>query len=178
MPVVVNVILSPGGEVMYFGCVCIRGELGFLNCDDICMCVVNKQFVFASVHVDLQYDETSLTFTAVSVSLCCVCSRLWSACKVVVVPYVDAVVSVTIMHVLFVLHVCMLRECEVEGNAGVGDGGVVVVSAGHVGSTRGSGIVFSAAETLGMSVVPGMREVGGVCEMCICLARSGVGGEE
>ena len=24
-----------GGEVMYFGCVCVRGELGFLNCDDI-----------------------------------------------------------------------------------------------------------------------------------------------
>ena len=33
-----------GGEVMYFGCICFRGELGFLNCDDICMCVVNKQF--------------------------------------------------------------------------------------------------------------------------------------
>ena len=33
-----------GGEVMYFGCVCFRGELGFLNCDDICMCVVNKQY--------------------------------------------------------------------------------------------------------------------------------------
>ena len=29
-----------GGEVMYFGCVCFRGELGFLNCDDICICVV------------------------------------------------------------------------------------------------------------------------------------------
>ena len=33
-----------GGEVMYFGCVCFRGELDFLNCYDICMCVVNKQF--------------------------------------------------------------------------------------------------------------------------------------
>ena len=48
-----------GGEVMYFGCVCFRGELGFLNCDAICMCVVNKQFevlefVFDSVYVDLQ----------------------------------------------------------------------------------------------------------------------------
>ena len=56
-----------GGEVMYFGCVCFRGELGFLNCDDICMCVVNKQFellefVFDSVYVDQQYDEISLTF--------------------------------------------------------------------------------------------------------------------
>ena len=29
-----------GGEVIYLGCVCFRGELGFLNCDDICMCVV------------------------------------------------------------------------------------------------------------------------------------------
>ena len=41
---------------------------------------------------------------------------------------------------LFVLHVCMLRECDCEGdgNAGVGDvGGMVVVSAGHVGNTHG-----------------------------------------
>ena len=61
-----------GGEVMYFGCVCFRGELGFLNCDDICMGVVNMQFellefIFDSVYVYLQYDEISLTFTAVSV---------------------------------------------------------------------------------------------------------------
>ena len=28
------------------------------------------------------------------------------------VPYLDAVVSVTVMRVLFVLHVCMLRECD------------------------------------------------------------------
>ena len=55
-----------------------RGELGFLNCDDVCMCVVNMQFellefVFDSVYVDLQCDEIYLTFTAGSVSLCCVC---------------------------------------------------------------------------------------------------------
>ena len=53
---------------MYFGCVCFRGELGFLNCDDICMCVVNKkfellEFVFYSVYADLKYNEISLTFT-------------------------------------------------------------------------------------------------------------------
>ena len=41
---------------------CTLGKLGFLNCVDICMCVVNKQFerlefVFDSVYVDLQYDE-------------------------------------------------------------------------------------------------------------------------
>ena len=26
------------------GCFCFRGEVGVLNCDDICMCIVNKQF--------------------------------------------------------------------------------------------------------------------------------------
>ena len=63
-------------EVMCFG---FRGELGFLNCDDVCMFVVNKQFellefVSESVYVDLQYDEISLTFTAGSVCLCGVSS--------------------------------------------------------------------------------------------------------
>ena len=61
-------------EVMYFGCFGFRGDLGFLNCDDVCMCVVNKQFqvlefVSESVYVDLQYDEISLTFTPVLKSL-------------------------------------------------------------------------------------------------------------
>ena len=55
------------------------------------------------------------------------------------VPYVGAV---TVMRVLlFVLDVSMMRECECDGNAGVGDGGgVVTVSAWHdyVGGTRGS----------------------------------------
>ena len=59
----------------------------------------------------------------------------------------------------------------------MGDGcGVVVVSAWHVGGTRGSGILSSAADVLWMSVVRGMRGVGGVCVMCMCLARGGVGG--
>ena len=70
----------------------------------------------------------------------------------------------------------MLRECEGGGNADVGDGeSVVVVSAGHFGSTRGSGIVSSAADVLWISVVRGIRRVGGVCEMCMCLVRGGVG---
>ena len=73
------------------------GELGFLNCDDICMCVVNKQFelvefVFDSVYIDLQYDEIlsllllDLCPCVVSVvmwsSLVCLwsCGRLWSVC--------------------------------------------------------------------------------------------------
>ena len=72
-----------GGDVMYFGCVCFRGELGFLHYDDICMCVVNKQFqllefVFDSVYVNLQYDDISVTFSVESVSLCCVCGHGWS----------------------------------------------------------------------------------------------------
>ena len=51
------------------------------------------------------------------------------------------------------------------------------MSARHVGGIRGSSIVSSAADVLWMSVVRGMRGVGGVCEMCMCLARGGVGGE-
>ena len=66
-------------EVMYFGRFGFRGEIGFLNCDDVCMCVVNKQFellefVSESVYIDLQYDEISLTFTAGPVCLCGVSS--------------------------------------------------------------------------------------------------------
>ena len=40
----------------------------------------------------------------------------------------------------------------------------------------GSGIVSSAADVLWMSVVRGMRGVGEVCEMCMCLTRGGVDG--
>ena len=54
---------------------------------------------------------------------------------------------------------------------------MVVASAGRVACTPGSGIVSSAADVLGMSVMCGMRGVGVVCEMCICLARGGVGGD-
>ena len=41
----VQPVRAHGGKVVYF-CwnVCFRGEFGFLNCDDSCMCVVNKQF--------------------------------------------------------------------------------------------------------------------------------------
>ena len=120
-------------EVMYFGRFGFRGELGFLNCDYICMCVVNKEFellefVLDSVYVDLQYDEIYRTFTAglVCVLVRCLlsCGSPWSVCEVVLVPYVvcavvvgavvvGAVVAVIVMHVLlFVLHVCMRQKCE------------------------------------------------------------------
>ena len=51
-----------------------------------------------------------------------------------------------------------------------------MVSAGHVGGTRGSGIVSSA-----VSVVRRMRGVGGVCQMCMGwggVGRHGVSGCE
>ena len=56
---------------------------------------------------------------------------------------------------------------------------MVVVNAGHVGSTHGSGTVLSAFDVLGMSVVRGMTRVGRVSEMCMCLALTvgRIGGE-
>ena len=51
-----------------------------------------------------------------------------------------------------------------------------MVSAWHVCCTRGSGIVSGAADVIWMSVVRGMRGVGEVCEMCMCLARRWRGG--
>ena len=51
---------------------------------------------------------------------------------------------------------------------------MVAVSA-YIGGTRGSGLLSSACDVLEMSVV---RGVGGVCDMCICLAwgEAGSGG--
>ena len=70
---------------------------------------------------------------------------------------VPDVCTVTVMSVLlFVLHVSMVRVCESDGNAGMEDGkGVIVASTGHacVGGTRGSGIVSSTADALGMNVL-------------------------
>ena len=48
-----------------------------------------------------------------------------------------------------------------------------MMSTGHMGGTRGSIILSSAANVLGMSVVRGMKGVGGMCEMCMCLVRAG-----
>ena len=60
-PCLVKLIGAHGREVKYFWNFCFRGELDFLNCDGICMCVVNKQFwllefVFTSVCVKLKYN--------------------------------------------------------------------------------------------------------------------------
>ena len=69
------------GEVMYFRCVCFRGELGFQNCYDICMCVVNKQFeliefVFDSVYVDM---KRFLSLLLMGLCLCVVSVVMWSS---------------------------------------------------------------------------------------------------
>ena len=172
-------------EVMYFGCFDFRTELGLMNCDDVCMCVVNKQFellefVFESVYVDLQYDEISLTFTAGYVCLCGVCSPViviglsvrlrgtlccgCGCCGDCDACTVDCVACV---------YAARMLGCEGDGNAGVGSGGGVVAVSAYMGSPRGSGVLSSAGDVLEMSVV---RGVGGVCDMYMCLARVGVGG--
>ena len=81
---------------------------------------------------------------------------------------VDAMVAVA---VLFVLHVCILRECDDDRNVGVGAGGGVV-SAGceYMGGIRSSSFM-SDYDVLEIS---GVRGIGGVCEICMCLARDGV----
>ena len=67
----------------------------------------------------------------------------------------------------------ILLGCEGDGNADVGSGGCVVAVCAYMGGTRGSGVLASAGDVLEMSVV---RGVGGVCDMCMCLALGGVVG--
>ena len=64
--------------------------------------------------------------------------------------------------------------CEGGGNACVGSGGGVVTVSACMSCTRGSGVLSSTGDVLYMSVV---RGVGGVYDMCMCLARGCVGGE-
>ena len=66
---------------MYFWCFGFRGELGFLNCDDVCMCVVNKQFellefVSESVYVYLQMMRF-LSLLLLGLCVCVVLVVLW-----------------------------------------------------------------------------------------------------
>ena len=60
-PCPVRPIGAYGSEVKHFVSFCFMGEIGFLNCDYICMGVVNRQFellefVFNSVYVSLKYN--------------------------------------------------------------------------------------------------------------------------
>ena len=56
----------------------------------------------------------------------------------------------------------------------MGSGGGVVAVSACVSGTRGSCVLSITGDVLKMSVG---RGVGGVCDMCMCLARGGVGGE-
>ena len=94
--------------------VCFRGELGFLNCDDIDMCVVNKQFELLEFVFDFVYvDRSMMRFLSLLLLGVWSCGRLWSVCEVVVVPYMECggccdCDACTVV----VLNVCILRECE------------------------------------------------------------------
>ena len=68
----------------------------------------------------------------------------------------------------------ILLGCEGNGNAGVGSGGGVVSVSACMSGRRGSGVLSSTGGVLEKSVV---RGVGGVCDMCMCLVRGGVGEE-
>ena len=81
-----------------------------------CISSLSSSRFFYSVYVDLQYDEIPLTFTAGYVSLCCVCGLVvvfglsvrlsWYPMGCGGCCDCDACV------LLFVLHVCLLRECD------------------------------------------------------------------
>ena len=76
------------------------------------------------------------------------------------------------MYCVACVYAARMLGCEGDGNTGVGSGeGVFAVSA-YMGVTRRSGVLSSAGDMLDMSVV---RGVGGVCDMCRCLARGGAG---
>ena len=88
---------------------------------------------------------------------------------------VGDVVAVTVMHVmLFVWHVCVLRECVCDGNVDVESGGGGVAMSACMGGTRGSCVLSSACDVLEMSVA---RGVGGVCDICMCMCLARVGWE-
>ena len=66
------------------------------------MCRIFKN----SVYVDLQYDEISHFYCWVFV----MSVIAWSVCEVVLIPYVDAVVTVAVMRVLFFCIACVYAE--------------------------------------------------------------------
>ena len=59
-PCLLQPVAAHGGKVLYCWSVCLRSELGFLNYDDISMCIVNKQF-----------EPLELVFDSVYVLTCC-----------------------------------------------------------------------------------------------------------
>ena len=59
-----------------------RGELGFLNCDDICMCVVNKQFELLEFLIPIMLACSMMIFISLlllGMCSCVVSVFLWSS---------------------------------------------------------------------------------------------------
>ena len=86
----------------------------------------------------------------------------------------SAVVAVTVgctVASVACVYVARMLGCEGDGNAGVGSGVVVAVSA-CMGGTRGPGVLSSTGEVLEMSVV---RDVGGVCTQVYVLGSGRCG---
>ena len=74
----VQLIGTHGGEIMYFVCVCLRGELGFLNCDDIYMRVVNKPFELFLIPFMLTCSMMRF-ISLLPLGLCVVSVIMWSS---------------------------------------------------------------------------------------------------
>ena len=72
---------------------------------------------------------------------------------------------------LFVFHVWMLRGVSVTAML-VRDSVGVVAGCECMGGTRGLGVVSSADDVLEMSGVRGVRDVGEVCEISMCIAQA------
>ena len=76
----------------------------------------------------------------------CGVSSPWSVCEVVVVPYgMSVVVAVIVMHVLlFVFHVCVMRDCECARVTAMmvwGQGEVWFATSAYMGGTHGSAVL-------------------------------------
>ena len=88
-PALCNLSAPIGGEVMYFGYVCFRGELGFLNCDDICICVVNKQFEIPEFFIPFMFTCSMMRFLSLlllGLCLCVVSVVMWSSVRLSCYP--------------------------------------------------------------------------------------------
>ena len=68
------------------------------------MCVVNKQFELLIPFMLTCSMMRFLSLLLLGLCPCVVSVVMWSVCEVVVDVYVDAMVAVTVMRVLFVLH--------------------------------------------------------------------------
>ena len=93
------------------------------------------------------------------------------------VPYVVGCSGCGNCDVCTVFLSCMCVCCEnvrVRAMLVWGPGKVWVAVSAYIGGTRGSGVLSIAGDVLEMSVV---RGVGGVCDMCMCFAWGGLGGE-